>query len=190
MNFRSLVEKIFGEDKELAAADYIQEINHDGEPKLNMIDLSKATVHMMPADDEDLVAMGWSSHPEYLVDGDETTLWNPYMSDKSIEYTLDIDMKATHKVSGMRLVQSYYDEANATYRSLSPSKVKVYKSVNGSYYPLATFLEETILGSSTGEVNYIKFAEATDIQYVRIVVNTPSFFKNYQVSIAEIGLYK
>ena len=112
------------------------------------------------------------------------------MSDKSIEYTLDIDMKATHKVSGMRLVQSYYDEANATYRSLSPSKVKVYKSVNGSYYPLATFLEETILGSSTGEVNYIKFAEATDIQYVRIVVNTPSFFKNYQVSIAEIGLYK
>ena len=55
---------------------------------------------------------------------------------------------------------------------------------------MATFLEETALGYSTGEVNYIKFAEATDIQYVRIVVNTPSFFKNYQVSIAEIGLYK
>ena len=176
--------------KELASADYIHDINHDGEPKLNMIDLSKATVHMMPADDEDLVAMGWSSHPEYLVDGDETTMWNPYMSDKSIEYTLDIDMKETHKVSGMRLVQSYYDEANASYRSLSPSMVKVYKSVNGSYYPVATFLEQTHLGSSTGEVNYIKFAEATDIQYVRIVVNTPPFFKNYQVSIAEIGMYK
>ena len=148
------------------------------------------SVHMIPADDEELVEMGWSSHPEFLVDGDETTLWNPYMSEKSVEYTLDIDMKATHKVHGIRLVQSYYDDSKATYRSLSPSMVKVYKSVNGSYYPLATFLEETILGSSTGEVNYIKFAEATDIQYVRIVVNTPSFFKNYQVSIAEIGLYK
>ena len=175
---------------DLADADYIHNISHDGEPKLDMIDLSEATVTMMPADDEELVEMGWSSHPEYLVDGDETTLWNPYMTEKSIEYTLDIDLKATHKVRGMRLVQSYYDDANASLRSLSPALVKVYKSTNGSYYPLATFLEETTLGNSTGEVNYINFAEATDIQHVRIVVTTPSYFKNYQISIAEIGLYK
>lgn len=175
---------------DLADADYINNVSHNGEPKMDMIDLSGATVTMMPADDEELVEMGWSSHPEYLVDGDEATQWNPYMSGKSIEYTLDIDMKATHKVRGMRLVQSYYDESNASFRSLSPAMVKVYKSTNGSYYPLATFLEETTLGNSTGEVNYINFAEATDIQYVRIVVNTPSYFKNYQVSLAEIGLYK
>ncbi|MGM9733915.1 MAG: DUF4998 domain-containing protein [Prevotella sp.] len=184
------VNRYDGHYNKLASASYIHDVAHSGEPTFDMIDLSNATVTMMPADDEELVDMGWSSHPEYLVDGDEGSLWNPYMSEKSVEYTLDIDMKATHKVRGMRLVQSYYDDANASFRSLSPAMVKIYKSSNGSYYPVATFTEETTIGNSTGEVNYINFAEATDIQYVRIVVLTPSYFKNYQVSLAEVGLYK
>ena len=173
----------------LAPAAYIHDKQHEGEPSVKLIDISGATVTQMPADDEELVMMGWSSHPEYLVDGDDNSSWSPYMSSSSVEYTLDIDMKATHKVSGVRLVQTYFDDANASFRSQCPAMVRIYKSANGSYYPLATFTEETNIGSSTGEVNYIKFAEATDIQYIRIVVVTPSYFKNYQVSLAEIGIY-
>jgi len=173
----------------ISSASYINDKGHNTQPSYSLIDLKKASINVLPADDEELIWMGWNSHTDYLCDGDESTSWMPYQQTASTTYTIDIDMKSLHKVHGMRLVQSYYDEANAGYRAICPTKVKIYKSANGSYYPFATNLETTDLGASTGEVNYIKFAEATDIQYIRIEVTTPIYYKNYQVSIAEIGLW-
>ena len=100
-----------------------------------------------------------------------------------------MELPAEHTVKGMRLVQSYYGAGEAAMRALCPAQIKVYKSVDGGYFPIATNLEDTNIGNSTGEVNYISFAKADRIKYVRIVVSTPMYFTNFQVSLAEIGLY-
>ena len=110
--------------------------------------------------------------------------------DASTEYTIDISIGAAKKVRGMRFVQSYYPDAEASSRVLSPEIIKIYKSANGLFYPIATYREETHVGNSTGEVNYINFAEATEIENIRIVVVTPAYFKKFQISIAEVGLFE
>lgn len=173
----------------LSKQSFVHDMGHPAEPKVTMISMKGAKVSVMPEESEELKQMGWSSHPEYLVDGNENTSWKPYVQSSAITYTIDIELPAAHKVHGMRLVQSYYDAQNASERALNPAQIKVYKSAEGGYFPLATNLEETKLGNSTGEVNYIPFAEATNIRYIRIVVTTPMYFKNFNVSFAEIGLY-
>lgn len=176
--------------KALASASYIHHKAHAGEPSHKMIDMSKAKVTVLPADDEELTTMGWNSHAEYLVDGKDDTSWKPYAMDASTEYTIDINIGGAKKVSGMRFVQSYYPDAEASSRVLSPEIIKIYKSANGLYYPIATYREETHVGNSTGEVSFINFAEATEIENVRIVVVTPAYFKKFQISIAEVGLFE
>lgn len=89
----------------------------------------------------------------------------------------------------MRLAQSYYVGSESTKQVLNPSYVYITKSDNGTYYTIATNLEQTILGNSTGEINIIPFAKAEKTQYIRVKVTTPMFYKDYQVSLAGIDLY-
>ena len=79
---------------------------------------------------------------------------------------------------------------DGSYTSTTGAMIKIYKSANGLFYPIATYREETHVGNSTGEVSFINFAEATEIENVRIVVVTPAYFKKFQISIAEVGLFE
>ena len=173
----------------LAKESFVKDMGHSPEPGVTLISMKGAKVSVMPEESQELTQMGWSSHPEYLVDGNENTSWKPYVQNASTTYTIDVELPAEHTVKGMRLVQSYYGAGEAAMRALCPAQIRVYKSVNGGYFPVATNLEDTNIGNSTGEVNYISFAKAERIKYVRIVVSTPMYFTNFQVSLAEIGLY-
>lgn len=174
----------------LASADYITDMGHHDEPDYTLIDMKGAKVTMSPAEDEELTGAGWSAHEEYLVDGDAATLWSPYPRSASVTYTLTIELDAAQRASGLRLVQSYYDDANARERVKSPSMIRVYTSENGLYFPLATNIELTTIGASTGEVNYIKFSDDRNVKAVRIELTTPQYYQQYAVSLAEIGLYR
>ena len=173
----------------LTKESYVKDMGHSPEPDVTLISMKGAKVTVMPEESQELIQLGWSSHPEYLVDGSENTSWKPYVQNASTTYTIDVELPADHTVKGMRLVQSYYGASEAAMRALCPAQIRVYKSVDGGYFPIATNLEDTNIGNSTGEVNYISFAKAERIKYVRIVVTTPMYFKNFQVSLAEIGLY-
>lgn len=175
--------------KELAKTSVIKEIGHHAEPSVQLLSLNGAKVEVSPAEDNDLTSMGWTSHEEALIDGNDNTSWLPYTRSSSTTFTITITLKEPTVVHGMRIAQSYYVGGDANKQALNPSNVYLSKSANGSYYTFATNLEQTKLGNSTGEVNYIPFAKAEKIQYVRIKVTTPIFFKDYQVSLAGIDLY-
>lgn len=174
---------------ELSKTSVIKEMGHNVEPALQLLSLKDATVEVDPAEDDELTSIGWTSHEEALIDGDDNTSWMPYTCSKSTTYTITIQLKEPTVVHGVRLVQSYYVGSNANMQALNPSNVYITKSTNGSYYTMATNLEQTKLGNSTGEVNIIPFAEAEKTQYVRVKVTTPIYFKDYQVSLAGIDLY-
>lgn len=174
----------------LKKTDFIKEMGHHSEPVYSMVDLSGAEVTVTPDEDDDLKALGWSSHVERLTDGDDNTFWAPYQRSSSTTFTIDIRLPRAEAVRGIRLVQTYYDDASSSDRAKNPSMVKLYTSTNGAYFALATNNEETTIGNSTGEVNYIPFAKADNVNYVRLVVTTPLYFRNYAVSFAELGLYK
>lgn len=174
----------------LPSRSYIHDMGHHAEPQLNFVSMKGAKVSVMPAESDELISMGWKSHEEYLIDGKVSTSWMPYSQKSSTTYTITVELPKAYKVKGMRLVQSYYDEANAAQRALNPSQIRVYKSANGSYYPLATNLEDTNIGSSTGEVNYIPFADDSAVQFIRIELTTPMYFSYFQVSLAELGFYE
>lgn len=175
--------------QELAKTSVIKEMGHQEEPSLQLIDLKDATIEVDPAEDDDLTTMGWTSNEGALTDGDDNTSWLPYYRSSSTTFTITIQLKEPTVVHGMRLVQSYYVGSNANKQALNPSRVYITKSANGSYYTIATNLEQTQLGNSTGEVNIIPFAKAEKTQYVRVKVTTPIYYKNYQVSLAGIDLY-
>lgn len=175
--------------KELAKTSVIKEMGHHAEPALKLLSLKGATVEVDPEEDDDLTTMGWTSHPEALIDGDDNTSWMPYARSSSTTFTITVKLKEPTVVHGMRLVQSYYVGMDANKQALNPSNVYITKSDNGTYFPIATNLEQTTLGNSTGEVNIIPFAKAEKTQYVRVKVTTPMFYKDYQVSFAGIDLY-
>ncbi len=175
--------------QELAKTSVTKEMGHQDEPALQLLNLKDATVEVDPVEDEILTSLGWSSHEEALTDGNDNTSWMPYTRYASTTFTITIQLKEPTLVHGMRLVQSYYVGSNANMQALNPANVFITKSANGSYYTIATNLEQTKLGNSTGEVNIIPFAKAEKTQYVRVKVTTPMYFKDYQVSLAGIDLY-
>lgn len=174
---------------DLAKTSVIKEMGHHAEPALKLLSLKDATVEIDPEEDDDLTTLGWTSHPEALIDGDDNTSWMPYVRSSTTTFTITVKLKEPTVVHGMRLVQSYYVGIDANKQALNPSNVYITKSDNGAYYTIATNLEQTTLGNSTGEVNIIPFAKAEKTQYVRVKVTTPMFFKDYQVSLAGIDLY-
>ncbi len=174
---------------ELDKTSVIKEMGHQAEPALKLLSLKGATVEVSPAEDEDLTAQGWSSHESALIDGNDNTSWLPYTRSKSTTFTITIKLKEPTVVHGMRLAQSYYVGSESTKHVLNPSYVYITKSDNGTYYTIATNLEQTFLGNSTGEINIIPFAKAEKTQYIRVKVTTPMFYKDYQVSLAGIDLY-
>lgn len=185
--------KVYRYDKhfsKLAKRTYMNDMGHHAEPDYTMIDMTGAKVTMSPAEDEELTGAGWSAHEEYLIDGDASSNWSPYPRSTSTTYTVTIELPTVQRAKGMRLVQSYFDNANARDRVKTPSLIKVYASENGIYFPLATNIEQTTIGASTGEVNYIKFSEEKTVKAVRIEVTTPQYYQQYAVSLAEIGLYR
>lgn len=175
--------------KELAKTSFIKEMGHHAEPSFTLLSLKGATVEVSPAEGDELTSLGWTSHEEALIDGNDNTSWLPYARSSNTTFTITISLKEPMVVHGMRLAQSYYVGVDANKQALNPSNVYLTKSANGSYYTFATNLEQTKLGNSTGEVNYIPFAKAEKTRYVRIKVTTPIFFKDYQVSLAGIDLY-
>ncbi|HBK30920.1 MAG TPA: hypothetical protein DDZ78_04760, partial [Porphyromonadaceae bacterium] len=82
------------------------------------------------------------------------------------------------------------EEAYKEKRAKSPNLLRIFVSEDLRSWENATYLEEIVIGNSSGEVNIIPFVEGgKQARYVQVVVTTPLYVRNYEVTMAEIGLY-
>lgn len=173
----------------LTKKSFITDEGHHAEPNHNFLNMTGATVDVDPADDDEAIAAGWDSHASFLIDGDATTSWRPYIMSEITTYSVTINLPRNQNARGLRLVQSYYPSTQTSDRALNPTAAIIYTSSDGVGFDLATYVDQTTLGASTGEVNYIPFTEEKNVKAVRIVVTTPKYINNYCVSLAEATLY-
>ena len=155
-------------------------------PVKNMINLSNAEVSMYPADDENI-----PSRLENLIDGDFNTNWNPMYTTSYLIYELTLDLKEGKKINGLRFVQANYND-NEDAISMAPEMIKIYVSNDRVSWKIATYLEESIIGKTKGEINDIDFTNEiknNSYQYVQVRINAGPFGKYFGSRVAEINLY-
>lgn len=151
-----------------------------------MINLSNAEVSMYPADDENI-----PSRLENLIDGDFNTNWNPMYTTSYLIYELTLDLKEGKKINGLRFVQANYND-NEDAISMAPEMIKIYVSNDRVSWKIATYLEESIIGKTKGEINDIDFTNEiknNSYQYVQVRINAGPFGKYFGSRVAEINLY-
>ena len=141
---------------------------------------------MYPEDDENI-----PSRLENLIDGDYYTNWNTMYSTCYLTYELTFDLKAGKKMNGLRFVQASYND-NEDAISMAPEMIKVYVSNDRVTWKIATYLEESTIGKTKGEINDIDFTDEVkniSYQYVQVRINAGAFGKFFASRVAEISLY-
>lgn len=174
----------------LAKKDFITDEGHHAAPACNYVDMKNAVISVSPEEDEELTQQGWNSHQECLIDGDFSTNWTPWQRSSNTTFTITLELPVTQEAKGVRIAQSYYSNSQSTERLTAPGTVEIYTSADGLVFQLATNLEQTEIGSSTGEINFIPFSETKNVKAVRVITNTPQYYNQYKLSLAEITLYK
>ena len=155
-------------------------------PERNMIDLSDAEVGMYPADDENI-----PSRLENLIDGNYNTNWNPMYTPSYLTYELTLDLKKSEQIKGLRFVQANYSD-NEDAISLAPAMIKIYVSNDRMSWKIATYLEESTIGKTKGEINDVDFTDEvknSSYRYVQVRINAGTFGQYFASRVAEIGLY-
>ncbi len=170
----------------LASAPYLEEKGFIAVPTdLNFLDLKNLTFTSKPKDKEN-----YNSHLEYLTDNNPSSNWEPYPLSSSANYVLQLDLGSIRRLNGIKLVQTYFDEVNKDKRAKSPDRVKIFVSDDGLGWKNATYLEDINIGNSTGETNIIPFVEGgLSARYVQVQAPTVYYVQNYELILAEIGLY-
>ncbi|HBX19666.1 MAG TPA: hypothetical protein DEF88_04370 [Porphyromonadaceae bacterium] len=169
----------------LTEAPYIENKGQTTAPDYSFLDLTDLTFTSVPEDEGD-----YKSYLEYLTDGNVNTSWEPYVMSQATTITLELDLKEVKSLKGLKLVQTYFEEAYKEKRAKSPNLLRIFVSEDLRSWENATYLEEIVIGNSSGEVNIIPFVEGgKQARYVQVVVTTPLYVRNYEVTMAEIGLY-
>ena len=151
-----------------------------------MIDLSDVKVDMYPADDENI-----PSRLENLIDGNYNTNWNPMYTSNYLTYELTFDLKESKRINGLRFVQANYSD-NEDAISLAPEMIKIYVSNDQMSWKIATYLEESTIGKTKGEINDVDFTDEvknSSYRYVQVRINAGTFGQYFASRVAEIGLY-
>lgn len=174
--------------QQLTKTDYIEDISRVGvDPALEdlaFIDLSGLEFEEYPEIES------FVSHLDRLTDGDFSTSWSSYYSNTFLSYELTIDLKEEKTLNGMRFVQNQWKEQEEL--AWSQEYIRIMVSKNGMNWENATYVEDSQLGKTNGEINYITFSDevkAEQYRYVRIELNTALYGGIYRVGIAEISLW-
>lgn len=163
---------------------YVTEMGAPEMPQLNDIDLSHASITIQPQDGDN-----YDSNPEYLIDGNLKSCWEPNAQTSMTEYTLTLDLgKVTH-LKGLRLVQKNFDELDRN-KDSAPSSIRIMTAGANGSFSTATNVEDVVIGNSSGETVIVPFVRnGVEARYVRIIVNSVFVNEYYKLTFAELGLY-
>lgn len=102
-----------------------------------------------------------------LFDDDPKTQWIPKTGDSQRTYNLTIDMQETKTVKGLKIAQG---QVAYNLRSYLPEMVIVQVSADGRTWTNPCHMEENTLGTNSGELRKLDFAEEQNVRYIRLTV--------------------
>lgn len=171
--------------KSLPKLNYLKEMGTAPLPTLELYDLSKADISLSPADAE-----GYDSHPKFLIDGNVSSCWQPLQTTSQQTYTLTIDLGKEVEASGLKVVQKYFSEYDND-NDIAPQKVTTEIADHTGVFKDATHEHENYIGTSPGQTILLPFASGKQsIRYIRVTIPSQYYHSYYNVTLAEIGLYK
>ncbi len=170
---------------DLSRANYIKDMGLAKLPKLDYYDISKAKITVTPEDEE-----GYNSHLQYLIDGNSNSCWKPLQQTSMTTYQIFIDLGKEVNASGIQLQQKTFSEYDEN-QSIAPQQVSLEIANNSAKFYDATHVTNNYIGSTTGEIILLPFAKGKqNIRYIRLSVPSQYYHKFYDVTLAEIALYK
>ena len=169
----------------MSKASFVEEKGKPEFPTLKLIDLKDKTFSSLPEDEE-----GYVSNIKHLTDGNANTYWQPLQRSSFTTYELILDLGETKTVNGLEFVQRTFENNDNQY-IIAPSMIKIKVSTDQINWEDATYLEESTIGNSNGEITLIPFKKGgKNVRFLKINVNTASYYGYYNTSFAEIGLYE
>lgn len=179
-----VVERYANHYQGLEKKPYIKDMGLVAMPKLELIDLSKGTITQSPEDME-----GYSSRPENLFDGKSSTCWNPLPTTSQKNYIITIDLGQEVEASGVKIVQK--DFLDTQENAIAPQKIVLQYADKSGGYQDVSYVTDNYIGTSTGQVTLIPFAGGKKkVRYLRFSVLSQNYYGSFDVTLAEVGLYK
>ena len=171
---------------DVARTSYITSIDEPSAvPEKNYLSTVGWEISCVPVNDG-----GWDSFVKNLIDGDETSCWQPESSWNARIHEIMIDMKELKKVSGVKIVQkSFNPESDKMSGLLLPGLLKIKISEDNVVWRDATYVEENIIGATAGESTILNFISVKDVRYLKFVVNDQLYGSNYSVALAELAVF-
>ena len=154
-------------------------------PILNYFTASKITVS--PADQS-----GYSAHPEFLLDNNPATKWNPQQTGTFRLHELRIDLGKVETVAGFKVVQdatSPIDDPWNAVHNFRPNLLKVLVSKDQVTWEGATFDENNVIGNTAGETTLLRMKQPKEIRYIKVTVNDIAYYSNFSVILADFVAY-
>ena len=169
----------------LAKTSYLKEMGAAELPKLDCYDISNAHITFSPADQD-----GYNSHPEYLIDCKSTTCWKPFATSTQKTYIFSVDLGKEVEASGVKVVQKLFSELDQD-NDIAPQKIIMQYADNSGGFQDATYETENYIGTSTGQTILLPFAKGKQkVRYLKFSIPSQYYFGTFDVTLAEIGLYK
>lgn len=169
----------------LPKASYVKDMGAATLPNLEYYDLSKANATVTPVDME-----GYNSHPDYLLDGKLGTCWKPLATSSQQTYVITIDLGKEVEASGVKLVQKDFSQSEQD-NIIAPQKVSVMYADRSGGFKDVTFVTDNFIGTSSGQTILLPFAGGKKtVRYLRLSIPSQAYFGSFDVTLAEVGLYK
>lgn len=169
----------------LTSLPYLKEMGMSKLPSYEYVNLGNAKITMTPKDGDD-----YSSHLDYLIDGNINSCWAPLNTTMMVTYQITIDLQQAVEASGIKLVQKSFSEY-AQDQDIAPSTIQAEYAGSDAAFHNATHLETNYIGNSSGETIFLPFAGGKkSVRYIRLSVPSQFYHNFYQVTLAEVGLYK
>lgn len=164
---------------------YMREMGMSKMPNYEYIDISNAKISMTPKDDDD-----YNSHLNYLIDGNANSCWAPLNTTAMVTYQITIDLQRAVEATGIKLVQKSFNEY-AQDQDIAPTTIQAEYAGGDAVFHNATHLETNYIGNSSGETIFLPFTGGKkSVRYIRLSIPSQFYHNFYQVTLAEVGLYK
>lgn len=171
--------------RNLPKLSYLKDMGAAKLPNLDLYDLSKANISLSPSDIE-----GYNSHPNFLFDGNLASCWQPLQTTTQQTYSIVIDLEKEVEASGVKVVQksfSVYDND----QDIAPQRIIIEIAGNAGTFKDATHKHDNYIGTSSGQTILLPFTkDKQKVRYLRCTIPSQYYHGNYNVTLAEIGLYK
>ena len=103
---------------------------------------------------------------------------------------MTIDLGKEIEASGIKVVQKSFSNSDQD-NDIAPQKMTLKIADKSGGLSDATYVEENTLGTSTGQTILLPFANGKQkVRYIQVGIPSQYYFGTFDVTLAEIGIYK